>query len=99
MDNIQYAVVLVWDEKGFSAYIPDIPEVCAGGLTIHEATVYAERGLKEALRARKEKGEILPSPCNMDEAREKVRAERELDNLPFREDSPVLYLSIKPKDL
>ena len=81
------------DGSGYSAYIPDVPEVCAGGETADEAVFYATEGLKVALRERMAQGKDIPSPCTMDEACEKVRAERELDGLPFPEDSLFLPIS------
>lgn len=82
------------DGSGYSAYIPDIPEVCAGGKTPDEALFYASEGLKVALRNRAETGLGLPSPCGLEEARARVRAERALDGLPFPEDSLFRSLEV-----
>ncbi|HIX39759.1 MAG TPA: type II toxin-antitoxin system HicB family antitoxin [Candidatus Desulfovibrio intestinigallinarum] len=75
------------DGSGYSVYFPDLPNVAAGGESVEEALNNASSGLAVALRDLAERNAPVPAPSSMEEARAKVRAEREADELPFPDDS------------
>lgn len=80
------------DGSGYSVYFPDIPNICAGGSTVQEAIANASDGLYVALRGLAEDRQRIPDPSDMESARAKVMAERELDNLPCPEDTLYQYI-------
>lgn len=75
------------DGSGYSVYFPDLPNVAAGGESVEEALNNASSGLAVALRDLAERNVPVPVPSSMEEARAKVRAEREADELPFPDDA------------
>ena len=75
------------DGSGYSVYFPDLPNVAAGGKSVEEALNNASSGLAVALRDLAERNVPVPAPSSMEEARAKVRAEREADELPFPDDA------------
>jgi len=77
---------------GYSVYLPDMPNIAAGGETVEEAIVNATSGLYLALRALTEQNSPVPEPSSLEEARGKVRAEREADGLSWPEDTVFQYI-------
>jgi predicted RNase H-like HicB family nuclease len=78
---------------GYSVYFPDLSNVAAGGETVEEAIANATSGLYLALRGLAEQNGVIPEPSGMEEARAKVRAEREADGLPWPEDAVFQYIA------
>lgn len=78
---------------GYSVYFPDVPNVAAGGETVEEAIVNAADGLHIALRGLAEQNDRIPVPSSLEEVRARVRAERELDGLPYPEDTLYQYIA------
>jgi len=78
---------------GFSVYLPDLPNVAAGGETVEEAIGNATSGLYVALRGLTEQNNSIPEPSVLEEVRIKVRAEREMDGLPYPEDTIYQYIA------
>lgn len=70
------------DGGGYSVYIPDVPQVAAGGETPAEAIVNATSALYLALRGMSEQNAVLPEPSPLEKVREMVAAERAGDALP-----------------
>lgn len=99
--NIYYIAGIVEesDGSGYTAYFPDVPEVCASGVTMQKVLFYAGEGLRQALRTRVEEGKAIPAPCSMEEARERVRDERNQVELPFPEDSLFQYFPAPDLDM
>lgn len=77
---------------GYSVYIPDLPQVAAGGETIAEAIANATSALYLALRAIAEQNAAPPEPSTLAEVRAMVLAEREQDDLPCPEDTVYQYI-------
>lgn len=73
------------DGGGWTVYFPDVPNVVAGGETVEEAICMAEEGLALALQDLVAKNAAIPTPSTLEAVKEKVRAERELDELPYPE--------------
>jgi predicted RNase H-like HicB family nuclease len=80
------------DGGGYSVYFPDVPNVAAGGDSVAEAIANAASGLCLALRGMAERNMALPEPSSLEEARAKVRAEREGDGLPCPDDTLYQYI-------
>ncbi|MCR5813550.1 MAG: type II toxin-antitoxin system HicB family antitoxin [Desulfovibrio sp.] len=78
--------------SGYSVYFPDFMEVCAGGGTIPEAIANATEGLFLAVRNRIEDNRDIPEPCDLDTAKEKIKAERKEDSL----ETPNIFLQYIP---
>jgi predicted RNase H-like HicB family nuclease len=78
---------------GFSVYLPDLPNVAAGGGTVEEAIGNATSGLYVALRGLAEQNNAIPKPSGLEEVRAKVREERETDGLPYPEDTIYQYIA------
>jgi predicted RNase H-like HicB family nuclease len=78
---------------GFSVYMPDLPNIAAGGETVEEAIRNATSGLYIALRALTEQNSPIPDPSGLTEVRAKVLAERELDGLPCPEETVYQYIA------
>jgi len=87
------------DGSGFSVYFPDIPNIAAGGATTEEAIKNATDALYVALRGIAEKNETIPVPSTLEEARRKVREEREADCLPYPEDTLYQYFASPSLDI
>lgn len=87
------------DGSGYSVYFPDVPNVAAGGESVEEALNNASSGLAVALRDLAERNAPIPAPSSMEEARAKVRAEREADELPFPDDALFQYVAAPELDL
>ena len=85
------------DGSGYSVYFPDVPNVAAGGESVEEALGNAASGLAMALRDLAERN--APIPSSMEAARAKVRAERELDGLPFPDDALFQYVAAPELDM
>ena len=81
------------DGSGYSVYFPDVPNVAAGGQTIQEAIANAEDGLYVALRGLAAQRQEIPKPSAIETVKEKVRAEREADGLPYPQDALYQYIS------
>lgn len=81
------------DGSGYSVYFPDVPNVAAGGQNILEAITNAEDGLCVALRAMAAQRQDIPQPSDIETVKEKVRAEREADGLPYPKDALYQYIS------
>ena len=81
-------IVKEQDGSGYSVYFPDFMEVCAGGETIPEAIANATEGLFMAMRNRIEDNRDIPDPCDMNTAKEKIKAERKEDGL----ETPDIFL-------
>lgn len=71
------------DGGGYSVYIPDVPQVAAGGETVTEAIDNATSALRLALRDLAERRAALPEPSGMPQVRAAVRAERTEDGLGY----------------
>ena len=87
------------DGSGYSVYFPDVPNVAAGGESVEEALGNAASGLAMALRDLAERNAPIPAPSSMEAARAKVRAERELDGLPFPDDALFQYVAAPELDM
>lgn len=87
------ALIREEDGSGFSVYFPDLPEVAAGGDSVEEALSNAAGGLAVALRDLAERHAPIPTPSSLETARARVRAERELDGLPFPDDALFRYVT------
>lgn len=87
------------DGSGVSVHFPDVPEVCAGGSDYPEALENAEAGLHEALRHRVCLGRPLPVPSTLEEAQNKVQAEREKLGLDFPKDTLFQYVAAPDLDM
>ena len=86
------------DGSGCSVYFPDVPQVAAGGESVEEAICNATDGLYLALRDMAEQNAPLPVPSALDVVREKVRAEREADGLPFPDGTLFQYIAAPDLD-
>ena len=84
---------------GFSVYLPDLPNVAAGGETVEEAIRNATSGLYVALRGLIERNSPIPEPSGLAEARAKVLAEREIDGLPCPEETIYQYIAAPVLDM
>ena len=80
------------DGGGYSVYIPDAPQVAAGGETVAEAIGNATSALYLALRGLAEQGSDLPEPSAFENVRAAVRAEREGDGLSYPDDTVYQYI-------
>ena len=69
------------DGGGYSVYIPDAPNVAAGGESVEEAIGNATSGLYLALRALAEQNIAIPEPSDWAAVRAGVEAERTMDGL------------------
>jgi predicted RNase H-like HicB family nuclease len=84
---------------GYSVYFPDLPNVAAGGETIEEAIGNAADGLYLALRGIVERNGEIPVPSTLETVRERVKAEREQDELPCPEDTLYQYIAVPALDM
>jgi len=84
---------------GYSVYIPDAPQVAAGGETIAEAIGNATSALYLALRGLAELRAAIPEPSPMGDVRTRVRAEREGDGLPYPEETVYQYIPAPNLDM
>jgi len=84
---------------GYSVYIPDAPQVAAGGETIAEAIGNATSALYLALRGLAELRAAIPEPSAMEDVRPRVRAEREGDGLPYPEETVYQYIPAPNLDM
>ena len=92
---VQYFVAGIVEEQdgsGYSVYFPDFIEVCAGGGTIPEAIANATEGLFMAVKNRIEDNRDIPEPCDIDAAKEKIKAERKEDGL----ETPDIFMQYIP---
>lgn len=87
------------DTGGWSVYFPDVPNVAAAGETIEEALVNAADGLYVALRDLAEQNVEMPIASSLEDVRAKVKAERELDELPFPEETLFQYIEAPSVDM
>lgn len=87
------------DSGGWSVYFPDVPNVAAGGETIEEALINAADGLYVALRDLAEQNAEMPTASSLEEVRAKVKAERELDELPFPEETLFQFVEAPSVDM
>ena len=93
MKQFYIAGIVPEEEGGFSVYFPDIPTVAAAGETIEEAIGNATEGLFVALRGIAEQNGGVPSPSPLGEVRDRVRAEREADELPYPDETIYQYIA------
>ena len=84
---------------GYSVYFPDLPAVAAGGDTIEDAISNAGDGLYVALRGIVEDKGKIPMPSSLDEVKAKVKAERELDGLPYSDETLYQYFMAPSLDM
>lgn len=93
MNNFYIAgIIKEADGSGYSVYFPDLPDICAGGSSVQEAIQNATDGIYLAFRGLAEDRREAPVPSDMESARAKVKSERELDNLPYPEDTVYQYI-------
>jgi len=78
---------------GFSVYLPDLPNIAAGGETVEEAIRNATSGLYVALRGLTEQNSPIPEPSDLAEVQASVQAEREMDGLPCPEGTVYQYIA------
>lgn len=91
--NKYYVAGIVPEEEGnFSVYIPDLPQVVAGGETVEEAIFNAAEGLIVAVRGLVEQGKAVPEPSAIAEVKREVEAERLGDDLPYPADTVYQYI-------
>jgi len=84
---------------GYSVYIPDVPNVVAGGENIAEAISNATSALYLALRGLAEQNAEIPTPSAFEHVRERVRVERAEDGLPYPEDTVYQYIAAPNLDM
>ena len=87
------------DGSGYSVYFPDVPNVCASGTSIPEAVENASEGLYLALRGLAEDRQDAPTPSDMETVKAKVREIREIDELPYPEDTVYQYIKAPAIDM
>jgi len=87
------------DGGGYSVYIPDLPQVAAGGETVAEAIGNATSALYLACKGIAEQGEDLPDPSSYAAVRSLVTAEREMDGLTCPEDTVYQYIPAPGMDM
>ena len=87
------------DGSGYSVYFPDVPNVCASGTSIPEAVENASEGLYLALRGMAEDRLEAPAPSGLETVKAKVREIRELDDLPYPEDTVYQYIKAPAIDM
>lgn len=87
------------DGSGYSVYFPDLPSVCAGGASVQEAIRNATEGLHLALIGMEDDGQEVPGASDLATVREKVKAERALDKLPWPEDAIFQYIPAPDLDM
>ena len=87
------------DGSGYSVYFPDVPNVCAGGSSVEEAIDNAIDSLYLGLRGLAEDNEDIPAPSNLEIVKKRVKEERELDDLPYPEDTIYQYIPAPVVDM
>lgn len=85
-------------EGGYSVYFPDVPNVAAGGDTVEEAIVNASEALALALKDIAERNADMPVPSPLPKIKKQVKAERELDGLPYPEETLYQYIEAPDTD-
>jgi len=68
---------------GYSVYIPDFPQVAAGGENVAEAIDNATSALGLAWHGMIEQNMAIPEPSTLKDVQSLVRAERRQDGLPY----------------
>ena len=89
----------VEDGGGYSVYIPDVPEVAAGGENVAEAIGNATSALYLALRGMAEQNAAIPEPSSFEAVRAAVREERKGDNLGYPDDTVYQYIAAPNLDM
>ena len=77
---------------GYSVYIPDVPQVAAGGENVAEAISNATAALYLALRGMTEQNAVIPEPSPLGDVQAKVRAERKQDGLPYPKETVYQFI-------
>ena len=89
-----YIVALVPEKEGnFSVYVPDVPEVIAGGATIPEAIESAVYGLRVVFQDMLVRGDRINEPTTMENIVAAVKRIREEDELPYPDG--IIYQYVK----
>jgi len=84
---------------GYSVYIPDVPQVAAGGESVAEAIANATSALYLALRGLAERNAAIPEPSALETVRAKVCAERNGDGLPCPDETVYQYIPAPALDM
>ena len=84
---------------GYSVYIPDLPQVAAGGESAVEAIANATNALYLALRGIAGQNAAIPEPSALANVRARVQAERKKDGLPCPEETVYQYIAAPELDL
>jgi predicted RNase H-like HicB family nuclease len=98
MATFYIAGIVPEQEGGYSVYFPDVPNVAAGGRTVEEAITNAADGLYLAMKDIAERKAAVPIPSSLAETQKRVRAERELDGLPYPEETLYQYIEAPDTD-
>jgi len=77
---------------GYSVYIPDVPQVAAGGESVAEAIDNATSALYLALRGMAEHNAAIPESSSFHDVQSMVRAERKQDGLPYPKETVYQYI-------
>jgi len=84
---------------GYSVYIPDVPQVAAGGGSVAEAIDNATSALGLALRGMIEQNMTIPEPSTLKDVQSMVQAERRQDGLPYPEGTEYHHIAITAPNL
>lgn len=71
--NLNYPVLIQWDEDTFVATLPDIPEAVADGESVEQALHNMREAIEACLQFRIEEGEEIPEPSSIIETSYYVR--------------------------
>ena len=62
---MEYVVIFEADEKGCSAYVPDLPGCVAAGETLEEVRVLIAEGIEFHIEGIRASGAVVPRPSLM----------------------------------
>ncbi|MDR2603981.1 MAG: type II toxin-antitoxin system HicB family antitoxin [Desulfovibrio sp.] len=86
-------------DEAWTVYFPDFPEIHTGGGTLEEATENAADALRILLETMVRGNNAVPEPSGLASARERVKAARLLDDLPYPEDAVYQLVAAPSFDL